>query len=168
MRNFGRGLQLEASPVCLQEGVKVEPEWAAMGVGPQQPRTLPSFPPCRTRTEEDWEVSGAGLIRALRGAGSGIALTPDGRFLFTSNRGHDTIAIFAINAETGMPVLAGHEPTGGSVPRDIAVDPSGEPVAFSWPEHTHALPFAFSWPLLRSEGRPQSGSEQCCISVCCS
>ena len=57
--------------------------------------------------------------------GADIHLTPDGRFLYCSNRGHDSIALFRVNARTGQLTHAGHTPTGGKTPRNFAVDPSG-------------------------------------------
>lgn len=57
--------------------------------------------------------------------GADIHLTPDGRFLYSSNRGHDSIAVFAVNPRTGRLRPAGHTPTGGSTPRNFVIDPSG-------------------------------------------
>jgi 6-phosphogluconolactonase len=54
-----------------------------------------------------------------------IALDPSGRFAYGSNRGHDSIAIFAIDIETGRLTPAGHQPSGGRTPRSFAIDPSG-------------------------------------------
>ena len=42
-----------------------------------------------------------------------------------SNRGHDSIAVFAIDQESGRLTAKGHQPTGGRVPRNFAIDPSG-------------------------------------------
>jgi 6-phosphogluconolactonase len=53
-----------------------------------------------------------------------IAVHPSGRFLFGSNRGHDTIAVFSIDA-TGRLTLVEHEPTQGSTPRGFGVTPDG-------------------------------------------
>jgi 6-phosphogluconolactonase len=50
---------------------------------------------------------------------------PSGRFLYGSNRGHDSIAIFTIAAETGRLTPAGHQPSGGKGPRNFNIDPSG-------------------------------------------
>ncbi len=50
---------------------------------------------------------------------------PNGRFVYGSNRGHDTIAIWRIDARTGRLELVGHEPTGGRNPRNFAIDPTG-------------------------------------------
>jgi 6-phosphogluconolactonase len=54
-----------------------------------------------------------------------VHLTPDGRFLYCSNRGHDSIARFRVDARTGTLAPSGHTPTLGSTPRNFAVDPTG-------------------------------------------
>jgi 6-phosphogluconolactonase len=54
-----------------------------------------------------------------------VAVSPDGRFLYGSNRGHESIASFAIDASTGLLRPTGHTPTGGSWPRHFAIDPTG-------------------------------------------
>jgi 6-phosphogluconolactonase len=54
-----------------------------------------------------------------------IHVHPSGRFLYGSNRGHDSIACFAIDDKTGELRLIGHEPTQGKNPRNFAIDPSG-------------------------------------------
>lgn len=54
-----------------------------------------------------------------------ILVHPSGRYVYVSNRGHDSIAIFAIDQETGRLAPAGHAATGGNTPRNFAFDPSG-------------------------------------------
>jgi 6-phosphogluconolactonase len=54
-----------------------------------------------------------------------IAVHPSGRFLYASNRGHDSIAVFAIDPSQGTLTLAEYAPTKGQSPRNFAVDPSG-------------------------------------------
>jgi 6-phosphogluconolactonase len=54
-----------------------------------------------------------------------IQVHPSGRFLYGSNRGHDSIAIFAIDPDTGKLGSLGHEPTQGKTPRNFTLDPSG-------------------------------------------
>lgn len=54
-----------------------------------------------------------------------ILVHPNGRFAYVSNRGHDTIAIFAIDQETGRLTPAGHASTLGQTPRNFAFDPGG-------------------------------------------
>ncbi len=53
-----------------------------------------------------------------------VQVYPSGRFLYGSNRGHDSIAIFAIDEATGRLSLIGHEPTQGSYPWNLAIDPT--------------------------------------------
>src|SRR6185312_3727707 len=55
-----------------------------------------------------------------------IAVAPDGRFLYVSNRGADSIARFAIENATGRLSLLGCTPTGGRRPRFFALDPAGD------------------------------------------
>jgi len=54
-----------------------------------------------------------------------IALHPNGKWLFTSNRGHDSIAVFSINRGNGKLKFTGTYPTGGKEPRHFAIDPTG-------------------------------------------
>ncbi|HUG93592.1 MAG TPA: lactonase family protein [Planctomycetaceae bacterium] len=54
-----------------------------------------------------------------------VQVHPSGRFLYGSNRGHDTIAMFAIDGQTGKLTPLGHEKTGGRTPRNFGIDPTG-------------------------------------------
>ena len=54
-----------------------------------------------------------------------VHVHPSGRFVYGSNRGHDSIAIYAVDAATGRLTALGQEPTGGRNPRNFAIDPSG-------------------------------------------
>ncbi|MBB3114110.1 6-phosphogluconolactonase [Paenibacillus phyllosphaerae] len=53
-----------------------------------------------------------------------IHISGDGRFLYTSNRGHDSIAVFAVD-EQGLLTAAGHVSTGGQTPRNFGLTPDG-------------------------------------------
>ncbi|MDB5295808.1 MAG: pgl [Phycisphaerales bacterium] len=55
-----------------------------------------------------------------------VAMHPTGKFLYGSNRGHDSIAVFAVDAATGKLTPAGIVPTGGKSPRHFGIDPSGQ------------------------------------------
>ena len=55
-----------------------------------------------------------------------IHLTPNGKFLYASNRGPNSIALFAVNADTGMLTSRGTFSCGGEWPRAFAVDPTGK------------------------------------------
>ena len=54
-----------------------------------------------------------------------IHVHPSGRFLYGSNRGHDSIAIFRIDAGSGRIEPIGHESTRGRTPRNFLIDPTG-------------------------------------------
>jgi 6-phosphogluconolactonase len=59
-------------------------------------------------------------------SGADIHVSPDGRFLYSSNRGHNSIAGFKINPRNGRLTFIAHESTGGKIPRNFAIDPTGE------------------------------------------
>lgn len=50
---------------------------------------------------------------------------PSGRFLYGSNRGHDSIVVYAIDASSGRLTWLQNEPTQGRTPRHFAIDPTG-------------------------------------------
>ncbi len=54
-----------------------------------------------------------------------IAVHLSGKFLYTSNRGHDSIAVFAIDEKKGTLRSLGQVLTGGKTPRHFAIDPTG-------------------------------------------
>ena len=57
--------------------------------------------------------------------GAEIQVSASGRFVYGSNRGHDSIVIYAVDAATGRLSLVGHQPTGGGTPRSFQLEPSG-------------------------------------------
>ena len=54
-----------------------------------------------------------------------IHITPDGRFVYGSNRGHDSIAIYSVDKNTGRLECIGFQKTGGRTPRGFAIEPTG-------------------------------------------
>lgn len=54
-----------------------------------------------------------------------ICVHPSGRFVYASNRGHDSIAAFAVEADTGRLSSIGQTPTGGRTPRNFNITPDG-------------------------------------------
>lgn len=58
-------------------------------------------------------------------SGAEIAAHPGSKFLYTSNRGHDSIAVFRIDAAAGTLTALDRVPTQGKTPRGFAIDPSG-------------------------------------------
>lgn len=55
-----------------------------------------------------------------------IFVHPSGRFLYGSNRGHDSLAVFTVSPGTGRLSLLQHVPTEGSWPRGFGIDPAGK------------------------------------------
>jgi 6-phosphogluconolactonase len=54
-----------------------------------------------------------------------VQVAPSGRFVYASNRGHDSLAIFSVDAGSGRVALVGHQATGGATPRSFNIDKSG-------------------------------------------
>lgn len=54
-----------------------------------------------------------------------IQISPDGRFLYGSNRGDDSIVAFAVDRDSGRLSLVGYTPCGGATPRNLCLTPSG-------------------------------------------
>jgi len=89
-----------------------------------------------TVTVFDWDAESGGLrekqtVNTLPAGYDGettaadIHCTPDGKYLYASNRGHDSLAVFRISDDDGTLTPRGHVPCGGKTPRNFAVDPSG-------------------------------------------
>lgn len=54
-----------------------------------------------------------------------LTMHPSGRFLYGSNRGHDSLTVFAVDQASGRLTFVQNEPTGGSTPRGFGIDPTG-------------------------------------------
>lgn len=55
-----------------------------------------------------------------------VQVHPSGKFVYGSNRGHDSIAIFKVDPQTGELIAAGHQNHKIKVPRNFGIDPSGK------------------------------------------
>jgi 6-phosphogluconolactonase len=55
-----------------------------------------------------------------------VQVHPSGKFLYCSNRGHNSIAVFTIDASTGQLTAAGHQAEGIKTPRNFCIDPTGQ------------------------------------------
>jgi 6-phosphogluconolactonase len=53
-----------------------------------------------------------------------VQVHPSGRFVYASNRGHDSIAVFSVDAHTGRLTPIQHVPSGGKTPRNFEMDPT--------------------------------------------
>ena len=54
-----------------------------------------------------------------------ITVHPNGKFLYASNRGHDSIAVFSIDSRSGRLTVIQHVPSGGKTPRNFDLDRAG-------------------------------------------
>ncbi len=54
-----------------------------------------------------------------------IQISPDGRYLYGSNRGHDSISIFSVDQQSGRLTPQGFTPCGGATPRNLCLTPTG-------------------------------------------
>ncbi|TCL71452.1 lactonase family protein [Rhizobium sp. BK251] len=83
---------------------------------------------------ESGRLSPINVVQAVPDADLGgnhcadIQISADGRFLYGSNRGHDSIAVFSVSPDTGELAPAGIFPCGGKTPRNLAISPSGRHV----------------------------------------
>ncbi|MGW4231250.1 lactonase family protein [Streptomyces sp. NPDC004980] len=68
---------------------------------------------------------GADAGDGVRTYPSELAVSHDGRFLWTANRGHDSISVLTLDATAEKPVLAAAVGCGGRWPRDLTLDPTG-------------------------------------------
>jgi 6-phosphogluconolactonase len=59
-------------------------------------------------------------------SGAEVKVHPNGKFVYGSNRGHDSIAIFSADSQSGKLTPVAIEPSRGKEPRNFAIDPSGQ------------------------------------------
>ncbi|HCD52382.1 MAG TPA: 6-phosphogluconolactonase [Balneolaceae bacterium] len=55
-----------------------------------------------------------------------IHVHPNGKYVYSSNRGHNSLAAFSVDASTGMLTFLNHTSTEGEIPRNFAINPNGE------------------------------------------
>ncbi|MEP2777348.1 MAG: lactonase family protein [Luteolibacter sp.] len=84
-----------------------------------------------------------------------IEVHPNGRFVYVSNRGHNSIAVFSRNAESGELSLLQHAPCGGEIPRHFKIDPSGKWLLCA-NQKTHGISVLSLDPETGMLGEPQS------------
>ena len=70
-----------------------------------------------------------------------VQIAPSGKFLYGSNRGHDSLVIYAIDATKGTLTLVGHESTRGRIPRNFEIHPSGEYLAVANQDTNNVIMF---------------------------
>ena len=67
------------------------------------------------------------LLKDFKGGNlcADLHISPNGKYLYASNRGHDSIVCFLIDENTGKLTCRNHTSTEGQEPRNFAIDPSG-------------------------------------------
>ncbi len=57
---------------------------------------------------------------------SDVHFSPDQKFIYATNRGHESLVIYEVNAKNGKLKMIGHESTGGKHPRNFMISKNGE------------------------------------------
>lgn len=79
----------------------------------------------------------------VKHGGAEVQVSPDGRFLYASNRGsQDEIVIYAIDRHSGALTPVGRTPTQGHTPRHFTIDPSGRYLLVGNQDSGHIAVFA--------------------------
>lgn len=73
--------------------------------------------------------------------GSAIHISLDGKYLYASNRGHDSIAAFSIDSDSGKLTLVSHTYVEGNHPRDFNIDPTGKFLVVANKDTNNIVPF---------------------------
>lgn len=94
-----------------------------------------------------------------------IQVHPTGRFLYASNRGHDSLAIFSIDPKSGRLSPIGHASTQGKFPRHFALDPAGEFLIVANQKSDRLVVFQIDRQtgLLKAKGSPISIPQPVCV-----
>ncbi|MDD9268841.1 lactonase family protein [Paenibacillus sp. GCM10023248] len=71
-----------------------------------------------------------------------IHISPDGKYLYGSNRGHDSLVVYAIDEATGRLSLVEHAPTLGKHPRNFAISPDGAHVLVANKDSDNVVTFS--------------------------
>lgn len=87
--------------------------------------TMYSFDPATGLLQLQQTLSTVAAGSAVPNTAAEIALDNTGKFLYVSNRGEDTIALFSVDPETGKLSFRERYPSGGKTPRTFAIDPTG-------------------------------------------
>lgn len=96
-----------------------------------------------------------------------ITLSPDGKYLFASTAGDNSVAMFAIDEETGMLTRKCALPISGEYPKDIALFPDGKHLAVVNHESGSITTFAVDYEkgLLIMKGKPMKVDTPNCILI---
>lgn len=95
-----------------------------------------------------------------------VRVHPNGKFLYGSNRGHDSIAVFAIDAASGKLTPVEIVPSGGKVPRNFAFSPNGKWLVCGHQESDNITVFRVDPETGRLTKTPHTIAVAMCVCVC--
>ncbi len=106
-------------------------------------------------------------VDPMHDAASGLCFSPDGNYLFTSTAGDNTVAMFAIDKETGLLTKEFALPISGEYPKDIAMFPDGKHIAVVNNESNSITTFTVDYErkLLMMKGKPLKVDMPTCIHM---
>ncbi len=94
-----------------------------------------------------------------------IMVHPSGKFVYGSNRGDDTLAIYSVAPASGKLTLVGHQSTGGKTPRNFGIDPTGRFLLAANQDSGTVVVFRIdpATGLLKQVGRPVDVPSPVCV-----
>lgn len=94
-----------------------------------------------------------------------VQVHPSGAFVYVSNRGHDSIAMFRVDETTGKLTSIGHQKTGGKTPRNFGIDPSGRFLLAANQSSDSIVVFKLDTAtgLLKQVGQPYGVAKPVCV-----
>ena len=106
-------------------------------------------------------------VDRLHDAASGMCISEDGHYLFTSTAGDNTVAMFRIDPEDGTLTKEFALPISGEYPKDIALFPDGKHIAVVNHESNSITTFTIDYEkkVLVMKGRPMKVETPNCILI---
>ena len=106
-------------------------------------------------------------VDRMHDAASGLCMSSDGKYLFTSTAGDNTVAMFRVDPETGMLTKEFALPISGEYPKDIALFPDGKHIAVVNHESNSITTFTIDYEkkVLVMKGRPMTVETPNCILI---
>lgn len=103
----------------------------------------------------------------LHDCAAAITISPDGKYLFTSTAGDNSVAMFSINQEDGTLVKEFALPISGEYPKDIALFPDGKHIAVVNHESNSITTFTIDYEkkVLVMKGKPMKVETPNCILI---
>jgi len=116
------------------------------------------------KLEESYSTLPPGLVLPTNTVAE-LRFHPSGQFLYVSNRGHDSIAVFACDPATGKLTPVEIVPCGGKHPRNFALDPSGHWLLCANRDTNNIVLFAVDQATgkLTATGRQVSVAQPVCV-----